>query len=62
MKKVYKRVDKIMNSNTPVASKPNYDLLINVRLLSFSYRFVLVMLSLASEEFNPIFVSRFTPN
>ena len=62
MKKVYKRVDKIMNSNTPVASKPNYDLLINVRLLSFSYRFVLVMLSLASEEFNPIFLSVSPPN
>lgn len=60
---MYKRVDKIMNSNTPVASKPNYDLLINVRLLSFSPRFVLVMLSFALlKEFNPIFVSRFTPN
>jgi hypothetical protein len=60
---VYKRVDKIMNSNTPVASKPNYDLLINVRLLSFSHRFALVMLSFALlKEFNPIFVSRFTPN
>jgi len=60
---VYKRVDKIMNSNTPVASKPNYDLLINVRLLSVSHRFVLVMLSFALlKEFNPIFVSRFTPN
>ena len=44
-----------MNSNTPVASKPNYDLLTNVRLLSFSHRFVLVMLSFALlKEFNPI--------
>lgn len=46
-----------MNSNRNRASKPNYDLLINVRLLSFLHRFVLVMLSLASEEFNPIFLS-----
>ena len=60
---MYKRVDKIMNSNRNRASKSNYDLLINVRLLSFSYRFVLVMLSFALlKEFNPIFVSRFTPN
>ena len=60
---MYKRVDKIMNSShRNRASKPNYDLLINVRLLSFSYRFVLVMLSLASEEFNPIFLSVSPPN